>query len=200
MAKILIVNASPRAPRSNSKQYAAAFAKYCRGSAEYEELSATNADALCLRAESAAHLVLVFPLYADALPVTLLRFLTALGQCPMQARPQVSAIINCGFIEPEQNDVAIDMLRLFCRQNSFAFGSVLKIGGGEAIWTTPFRPLVAMQLRKLAAAIERGQHRTLQVSMPITKRMFLQASTRYWIGLGQKNGITEEQMRTMQIE
>ncbi len=36
--------------------------------------------------------------------------------------------------------------------------------------------------------------------MPITKKMYLKASTTYWINYGKKNGITEEQMKTMQIE
>lgn len=54
----------------------------------------------------------------------------------------MSVLINCGFLECRQNDVAVEMVRLFCRQNGYRFGSVLKIGSGEAIWDTPFRLLV----------------------------------------------------------
>lgn len=36
--------------------------------------------------------------------------------------------------------------------------------------------------------------------MPLPKRIFIAASTRYWEGQGRKNGITRKQMETMKIE
>lgn len=81
----------------------------------------------------------VFPLYADSIPVTLLNFLKTMEVNPPQKRPVISVVINCGFMEPQQNDIAIKMLQLYCKKNNYPFGSVLKIGSGEAILNTPFR-------------------------------------------------------------
>ena len=36
--------------------------------------------------------------------------------------------------------------------------------------------------------------------MPLTRKMFVKASTSYWLSLGRKNGITREQMESMEIE
>lgn len=36
--------------------------------------------------------------------------------------------------------------------------------------------------------------------MPISKKMFIKASTIYWENYGKKNGISKEQMEIMQIE
>lgn len=36
--------------------------------------------------------------------------------------------------------------------------------------------------------------------MPLPKRIFIAAYTRYWEGQGRKNGITHKQMETMEIE
>ena len=125
MGRLMIVNGSPRAPRSNSKQYAQIFRKFFGGEVcEYEVTKRQHAQA-CAQAAGCTDMLLVFPLYADGLPVTLMHFLKQLAQQEFQAPPTVHMLINCGFLEPRQNDVACDMVRLFCAQHGFPFGSVL---------------------------------------------------------------------------
>ena len=109
-------------------------------------------------------------------------------------------LINCGFLEPHQNDVAVDMVRLFCLENGYPFGACLKIGGGEAILGTPFAFLVRRNIRALARAIAAGRPAELAVTMPLSPRAFVRASTRYWTQMGAANGCTPEQMASMDIE
>lgn len=200
MAGILILNGSPRAPRSNSKRYAALFMNRCKVQCEYQNITRTNHAALCEKMNEVSDVLLVFPLYADGLPVTLLDFLKTLETCPPERKPVISVLINCGFFEHHQNDVAVRMVELFCRQNRYRFGSVLKIASGEAILDTPFCGLVKRKLGQLAAAIVQGKARVLHVSMPLTRGMFVRASTRYWVNYGKKNGVSREQMAVMEIE
>lgn len=200
MGKILILNGSPRASKSNSKRYAAIFSKYCHSITEYFPISKTNHIALSSKMEQFSDVLFVFPLYADGLPVTLLNFLKTLEKNPPERKPVISVLINCGFFEYQQNDTAIQMMELFCKQNGYAFGSVLKIGSGEAILDTPFRRLVSLKIKKLAASIQEKKHQTLKITMPISKKTFVKASTKYWINYGSKNGITKEEMDTMKIE
>ena len=200
MGKILILNGSPRAPKSNSKAYAALFAALSPSRTDYRNITKANHLELCRAMEDFTDLLLVFPLYADGIPVTLLNFLKTLEHNPPSQKPTVSVLINCGFFEPEQNDVAVEMVRLFCARAGYPFGSVLKIGSGEAILTTPFAALVRGKIRKLAAAIEGQRCQTLQVTMPIPKKWFVKASTSYWKNYGKRNGITAEQMASMEIE
>lgn len=200
MAGILILNGSPRAPRSNSKRYAALFMNRCKVQCEYQNITRTNHAALCEKMNEVSDVLLVFPLYADGLPVTLLDFLKTLETCPPERKPVISVLINCGFFEHHQNDIAVRMVELFCRQNGYRFGSVLKIASGEAILDTPFCGLVKRKLGQLAAAIVQGKARVLHVSMPLTRGMFVRASTRYWVNYGKKNGVSREQMAVMEIE
>lgn len=200
MGNVMIVNASPRAPQSNSKRYAALFARCCPAESAYYTLRRDNHALLCHAMEEFSDLLLVFPLYADGIPSTLLALLKSLEVAAPQHRPRVSVLVNCGFLEPEQNDVAVDMVRLFCKQNGWPFGSVLKIGSGEAILDTPFRLLLRGRMKKLAASLVSQRYGVWQVTMPLSKRMFLRASTRYWTAYGRRNGITPEQMATMEIE
>lgn len=200
MGKIMLINASPRAPKSNSRQYAELVAKVSPAETEYFAVTKNNHMELCRAMEAFSDVLLVFPLYADGLPVTLMHFLKTLEQNAPRRKPRFSVLINCGFMEPEQNDIAVQMIRLYCKKNGYPFGSVLKIGSGEAILSTPFRILVRAKVKKLAAAIAAGKAQTWKVTMPISKRMFLRASTVYWTDYGKRNGLTKEQMATMQIE
>ena len=200
MGQILILNGSPRAPRSNSKEYARLVAQQCSMETEYGDITKKNHLELCQKLEGFTDVLFVFPLYADGIPVTLLNFLKTLEENPPQKKPTLSVLINCGFLEPEQNDVAVEMVRLFAKQAGYLFGSALEIGSGEAILSTPFRFLVERKLKKLAKAIAQGKPCSMKVTMPLPKRLFLKASSAYWEEYGKKNGITRAQMETMSIE
>ena len=155
---------------------------------------------LCSKTDEYTDVVLVFPLYADSLPVSLLDFLKSLEAIRAEHRPTVSVMINCGFLEYEQNMVAVDMVRLFCRRNGYPFGSVLMIGGGEAILDTPFRLLAGRRIAAFARAVAEGRAQSMHVTMPITKRMFVWASDIYWRMYGRRHGVSKRQMESMRIE
>ena len=197
---IMILNASPRAPRSNSLKLAEIFSENCKDKTEYYNISKTNHTEICKKMEQFSNVLFVFPLYADSLPVTLLDFLKTLELNLPKKKPIFSVLINCGFIEYEQNDMAVKIFEFYCKQNGFAFGSVLKIGSGEAILSTPFKIFVKRKVKHLAKSIENEKYKILNVTMPISKKMFVKASTKYWCDYGKKYGITKDEMDTMQIE
>ena len=200
MDRVLILNGSPRAPKSNSKRYAEIFSGKFSGQTEYFNISKKNHREICSKLDGVSDVMFVFPLYVDGIPVTLLQFLKTLERNPPRSKPVVSVLINCGFLEDWQTDVAIKMMALFCRQNGYRLGSVLKIGGGEAILDTPFRMLAVRKIKQMAVSIAKAKYRTLHTIMPLSPNMFTKASTSYWIRYGKKNGITKEQMQTMRIE
>lgn len=200
MGKVMIINASPRASKSNSKQYAQLFSEYCRLDTEYCEVKKSNHLTLCQMIGNHSDIIFVFPLYADSIPVTLLNFLKVLEENAPIKKPTISVMINCGFIEPYQNDIAVKMLQLFARKNGYPFGSALKIGSGEAILTTPFRVFLKARMKKFAVSIGKQRYNNFQVTMPLPKKMFIKASTDYWTNYGKKNGISKEQMEIMEIE
>ena len=47
MGKILILNGSPRAPKSNSKRYAEIFMRYCTAETDYRNITKKNHEELC---------------------------------------------------------------------------------------------------------------------------------------------------------
>ena len=53
------------------------------------------------------------------------------------------------------------MIELFCKKTNCEFGSVLKIGSGEAILKTPFKIFVTRKVKKLANSIRSKNYKTL---------------------------------------
>lgn len=200
MGKIMVINGSPRASRSNSMKYAQLFMKKSSVVTEYYAITKKNHLKLCEKINEFTNILFVIPLYVDSIPVTFLNFLKTLENNPPRNKPRISVLINCGFIEPEQNNVAIEMIRYFCKINDYTFMSVLSIGSGEAILTTPFKVVVFWKIKKLSNAIANNQKAQLNVTMPLNKQLFIKASIRYWQNYGKRNGITKRQMSIMDIE
>ena len=103
-----------------------------------DKLLILNGSPRSLRSNSQKFILFVFPLYVDSLPCCVLEFLDCLCQNLPDSRPTVHLMINCGFLETEQNSIAIKTLQFFCKKYGFPFGSCLSIGSGEAILTPPF--------------------------------------------------------------
>lgn len=78
-------------------------------------------------------LVLAFPLYVDGIPSHLLSCLKSL-QTYFNIRPskpiKVYTIINCGFYEGRQNEVAIEIVKNWTYKSGLLWGQGLGIGGG----------------------------------------------------------------------
>lgn len=195
----MIINGSPRAPHSNSKYYADIFSDNCILDVDYFILTRNNQLELCSKVGEYQDLLFVFPLYADAIPVGMLNFLKLLEVNSPKKKPVVSILINCGFLEHEQNKIAVSMIQLFCKQNQYKLGSVLMLGSGEAILKTPFRYVACKAIREFANSIGNRDYRNISATMPLPKRLFQWAATIYWTRYGKKYGQTKEKMQTMQI-
>ena len=115
MERLLIVNGSPRAPKSNSKQYAQLVQKYWKGQADTYLVTSKMQEELDL--QKYQHILFVFPLYADAVPSVLFPFLKYLEQAHLPEGMQAHVLINCGFLEPQQNDTAVKILQYFCKKD-----------------------------------------------------------------------------------
>lgn len=99
MGRLLIVNGSPRAPRSNSRRYIEYLLQNWKGAAD--QYAAVSGGPVSF--ELYTDLLLVFPLYVDGVPAVLLPFLKTLAAWDGTPRPHVHVLVNCGFLEPEQN-------------------------------------------------------------------------------------------------
>jgi len=81
--------------------------------------------------------ILSCPLYVDNLPSFVIEAMELILEQRKSARPirrqQLLAILNCGYPEPEQNAVAIDICKQFAQESGFDWAGGLAFGMGVAI-------------------------------------------------------------------
>jgi|GEM_PF-144303 hypothetical protein len=97
--------------------------------------------ALLASIDRAGLILLVFPLYADALPCLATKALAVIAahrRAAADPPPQrLVAIVNSGFPETHQNSVALAICQEFAAQSGIAWGGGLALGGGGVIGGQP---------------------------------------------------------------
>jgi multimeric flavodoxin WrbA len=91
--------------------------------------------------DRAGLILLVSPLYADALPFLVTKALAVIaGHRRAAADPppqRLMAIVNCGFPEPHQNSLALAICQEFAAQSGIAWTGGLALGAGGVIGGQP---------------------------------------------------------------
>jgi multimeric flavodoxin WrbA len=91
--------------------------------------------------ERAGLILLVFPLYADALPYLVTKALAVIAAHrragPKPSPQRLVAIVNSGFPETHQNAVALAICGEFAAQSGFAWAGSLALGGGGMVGGQP---------------------------------------------------------------
>ena len=138
MEKLLIINGSPRAKRSNSGRYAEIFKTHYKGKTSEYIVASRKHEVLFEKINYYSDILFVFPLYCDSVPTILLDFLKSLSQYKAEHKPTVHVMINCGFIEPKQNFTAVEIMRLFAKQSGYPLDPYCVLALEKPYWTRPF--------------------------------------------------------------
>lgn len=137
--KIALINGSPKIKESASGALLEDLKGYLLEKAEIVEI-ALHTDSIpeetLEKIRGAEALVFSFPLYVDGIPAHLLSCLVQLEEMQMtQAR--VFGIVNCGFYEGIQADLALKVLENWCVKVGGIWGSGIGVGGGGALAMMP---------------------------------------------------------------
>jgi hypothetical protein len=106
---------------------------------------------------------IVAPLYVDSLPAELIAVLERLVAVRRGQPGRLMAIVNCGFAEALQNDVALDIYRLFARDAGLHWAGGLAIGGGGMFGGKPLKEQggnarhITAAFDEAVAALDAGQ-------------------------------------------
>ncbi|MFQ5560021.1 MAG: NAD(P)H-dependent oxidoreductase [Nitrospinota bacterium] len=152
-------------------------------------------------------LILASPLYVDSLPAPVIKTLELIcSQRKVQKNAkkiQFCSILNCGFPESQQNDVAFAICRLFARDSKMQWVGGLSIGEGGVIGGEPFRKKQFMY-RKLTRALEMSaealslgkvipyEARALTEKTFIPPWLYIWVAERSWRSQAKKNGVLKK--------
>jgi hypothetical protein len=134
-------------------------------------------------------LVFAFPLYVDGVPSHLLSVLESIEKSahniPSRGKKRmVYTMVNCGFYESKQNNIAIEIMQHFAKHAGFVFGQGIGFGAGGMIASLSNVPLghgpkrnYGTALVELADHIKKGQSGdTLYPKMNFPRFLYQQAA------------------------
>jgi multimeric flavodoxin WrbA len=140
--KVALINGSPKSGKSTSRKILEAVLTQLEPYAEtvwIDTAAGKLPDGVCQTLASCDAAVLAFPLYVDGIPAHLLRVMKDVetagtdGGAAQNLREKtlmVYPIVNCGFMDEDYPEIAIEMVRLWCNRTGFAFGRAVGFCGG----------------------------------------------------------------------
>lgn len=135
------------------------------------------------------------PLYVDSLPAPAIRALERIAahRRPAGAKrpPRFVSIIQCGFVEPSQNDTCQRILRRFVDRVGFEWIGGVSLGGGGRIAR---RARSAIDLLIEAVDLEiliPDEVERLTRKASVASRLYVIAGNAAWRGWASKNGVKD---------
>lgn len=139
--RVSIVNGSPKIKNSASKTLVSDLERYIGKRVNVTEIGAHSeelADDVANEIANSDTIVFVFPLYVDGIPGHLLSYMIQLEErTKLCSNTQVYAVVNCGFYEGEQADMALNVVRNWCAKAGVTWNGGLGVGGGGALAVMP---------------------------------------------------------------
>lgn len=144
MSKIVALIGSPKSKKSSSSAIAFRISdtlhKYITQYRALDIVNSPNKDDIVNDILQAETLLIIFPLYVDSLPGSLLETMVDLERTLLNSTkslPKVYAICNCGFYDAEQTATALEIIENYCNKTGLAWQYGIGIGCGGMIAEEP---------------------------------------------------------------
>lgn len=160
-------DSNPKISSSASKTVLLGLGQYLVDMAEPDSVithrNALDAD-FAEKAAACDVLVLAFPLYVDGVPSHLLNVMEQLErERILSGETAVYAVVNCGFYEGEQCELALEMAKHWCDRCGAVWSGGLGFGGGGGLDMMDMAPMgygpkknLGDELKALADAVVKG--------------------------------------------
>ena len=150
-------------------------------------------------------LVFIFPLYVDGIPSHLLNNLISLQKHfnAKASKPiKVYTIVNCGFYEGRQNEIAIEIVKNWTYKAGLLWGQGLGIGGGGMLTSIKTVPLGNGPKKNLGKAfnelvpniINGTSGDTLYITPNIPRFIYIAGGNMGWRSQIKTNGLTAKDL------
>lgn len=151
-------------------------------------------------------LVFAFPLYVDSIPSHLLNCLSDLEETFSKSEKEITvyALVNCGFFEGVQNDIALEIMENWCKKAHLKWGQGIGIGGGPMMAFLKSVPMGHGPKKNLGHAfsilsnnILKGESgETLFVSPNFPRSAYIFSAHRGWVRQAKANGLKKKELST----
>ena len=198
--KISIINGSPKVGKSNSEilgNYLLSLLKD-NGIRKYYSISVRLDDKIKNEIYNSDVLIFLFPLYVDGIPSNLLKLLVEFEKKKViKYGTKIYCIVNNGFYEGKQNQLAILQIKNWCEKVKARWGQGIGVGAGELLPYLKKYPLGQGPLKNLGKVLDKFSANILTLKSDediyinpnwLRSLYFLQGSMS-WILKGRKNNL-----------
>ena len=198
--KISIINGSPKAIKSNSE----ILGNYLSSLLKENEIKKYYSISFRLNDENKNEiynsdvLIFLFPLYVDGIPSNLLKLLVEFEKKKViKYGTKIYCIVNNGFYEGKQNQLAILQIKNWCEKVKARWGQGIGVGAGELLPYLKKYPLGQGPLKNLGKVLDKFSANILTLKSDediyinpnwLRSLYFLQGSIS-WILKGRKNNL-----------
>lgn len=195
-----LINGSPRNNRSNSKY----FLSFIEQKLDNYNLFYINKDKFCTILDSISisdAIVFSFPLYVDSEPSSLLSFMDYIIDNNIDiSNKKVYAVVNCGFLEGEQNITAIEIIKRWCYKTNTIYSGSILIGAGEIVGKKKYQLITKKALKKLNIFAENVLNQKefddiITTMSFMNPRLYCTLANISWAKNGRKNGLSNDELR-----
>lgn len=207
--KLIFINGSPKAKDSASECMLGdlkAYLKHAENQIFDLHIQKPQLEEAELKlAASCDGMVFAFPLYVDGIPSHLLECLTQLEHYFKEhnyPEKAVYAIVNCGFYEGEQNELALDVMENWSQKARCIWGQGIGVGaGGMTIALKKVKPgkgpkkAVGQAMKQMASHIEnREAAPNLFVTFRFPRWLYKRMAEMGWKQAVKDNGLKKEDL------
>ncbi|MBU3110239.1 flavodoxin [Clostridium lacusfryxellense] len=205
MINLCIINGSPRQGKSTSSYLISELIRLFNDDIKTKEYYITNLikdKNLLNEILLSDKIIFVSPLYADCLPSTMLEFMSIFEKFIKEKnniKIDMYCIVNCGFLEGNQNKIAINIYKNYSIRLNLNWRFGIGIGGGEFMKASRAMPLkspikkpVYNAFMALKEDIENNSNdniNNITTNAKIPKFVFKSAATAMWKSMAKKNNI-----------
>lgn len=204
----LMLCGSPHNEGGNSTYFLNALKEKLNGKGEiynimqsYEISEAAFLESL----KNGENIVFSFPLYADSLPAYFLAFLKKLKTSTegIVSESRVYVIVNNGFYDDVQNNIAIKIIWKWCDKCGLLKGRALAVGAGGMVHAAPLGkgPLAKVDgaLHQMAEDIKNNRSGdTIFVKPSFPRFLYTFMGNLSFTAEGKKNGLSKADIKTLQ--
>lgn len=159
MINLCIINGSPKIKNSNTDFFIQELCSDFNSDIKIEKYYVKQIlkdTSLFNKIIASDKILIASPLYADSFPSITLEFLSQFEEFlkdKNSSRIEVYGMVNCGFFEGEQNQIALTILNHFCKKVNLTWRFGIGIGGGEFFPNSSKAPKTAPTNNSLYEAI-----------------------------------------------
>lgn len=201
----LMLCGSPHNEGGNSTYFLKALNEKLNGNGEIYNIihSPKISEAVFLEAlKHGETIVFSFPLYADSLPAYFLAFLKKVKASAedIASQSRIYVIVNNGFYDDVQNNIAIKIMWKWCDKCGFLKGRALAVGAGGMVQAAPLGkgPMAKVDkaLDQLAEDIKnRRSGDTIFVKPSFPRFLYTLMGNMSFAAEGKKNGLSKKDIK-----